>query len=393
MIAPVSPAWPGRGAIGVCDLADEMSDEISEEIPMGTPSTRAPAEDVWTGRHDGDGPEFARWHQVVRVLDQESRAGAPIDPASGAAINPATDAAINPSTGPSTGPATGAPRIALVGFASDEGVRRNQGRPGAAQGPTALRRALAPLALHRDLSIVDAGDVVVEGGDLESAQAVLGQVVAGLLDAGHLVVVLGGGHESAYGSALGRASSVRLAPRRVGVLNLDAHFDLRDAPQATSGTPFAQMAGDDEAAGRDFIYAALGINRDANTAALFAAADALGGRYLLDSECQPSRSEETSAFVAGFLDGVEAVHLSVDLDVLPAAAAPGVSAPAAFGVPLEVLLAVGELVAASGTLAVVDIVELCPPLDQDGRTARAAARLISSLVHALPRTYPIDADR
>lgn len=347
--------------MGVCDLADEMSDEISEEIPMGTPSTRAPAEDVWTGRHDGDGPEFARWHQVVRVLDQESRAGAPIDPA------------------------TGAPRVALVGFASDEGVRRNQGRPGAAQGPTALRRALAPLALHRDLSIVDAGDVIVEDGDLESAQAVLGQVVAGLLDAGHLVVVLGGGHESAYGSALGRASSVQLAPRRVGVLNLDAHFDLRDAPQATSGTPFAQMAGDDEAAGRDFLYAALGISQDANTAALFAAADALGGLYLLDKDCQPSRSEGTAAFVAGFLDGVEAVHLSVDLDVLPAAVAPGVSAPAAFGVPLEVLLSVGERVAASGRLAVVDIVELCPPLDQDGRTARAAARLISSLVHALPR--------
>lgn len=78
------------------------------------------------------------------------------------------------------------------------------------------------------------------------------------------------------------------------------------------------------------------------------------------------------------------MHLSIDLDVLPAAVAPGVSAPAAYGVPVEVLEAVCRRVAESGRLRVLDIVELCPRLDIDGRTAKTAARLVTTCVHASP---------
>jgi formiminoglutamase len=62
--------------------------------------------------------------------------------------------------------------------------------------------------------------------------------------------------------------------------------------------------------------------------------------------------------------------------VLPAWIAPGVSAPASFGVPLEVVQHVCDRVSASGKLALVDVAELNPPLDIDRRTARVAARLI-----------------
>ena len=68
---------------------------------------------------------------------------------------------------------------------------------------------------------------------------------------------------------------------------------------------------------------------------------------------------------------------------VPAAVAPGVSAPAALGVPLEVVLAVCERVARAGLPMVVDVVELCPRLDIDGRTPRAAARLIAAIAHEL----------
>jgi len=66
--------------------------------------------------------------------------------------------------------------------------------------------------------------------------------------------------------------------------------------------------------------------------------------------------------------------------VLPAAIAPGVSAPAAYGVPLETIQFVCDTVAASGKLAVCDIAELNPAFDIDNRTARTAARLIHRLV-------------
>ena len=92
--------------------------------------------------------------------------------------------------------------------------------------------------------------------------------------------------------------------------------------------------------------------------------------------------ERVAAFVEEFLDRADVVHLSVDLDVLPAAVAPGVSAPAGFGVPLHVVHAVCRQVADSGRAALLDVVELNPRFDADGRTARTAARLITTVVHA-----------
>jgi len=73
----------------------------------------------------------------------------------------------------------------IVGFGSDEGVRRNQGRTGAAHAPKELRRALAGLPAKLALaSLADAGDVVCDDGDLEAAQAELAHVVSEVLAGG-----------------------------------------------------------------------------------------------------------------------------------------------------------------------------------------------------------------
>src|SRR5690625_7090679 len=75
---------------------------------------------------------------------------------------------------------------------------------------------------------------------------------------------------------------------RWGVLNLDAHFDLREEERPTSGTPFAQIAAAEREAGRALDYAVLGIAESSNTAVLFERARALGVRWMTDLE----RSEE-----------------------------------------------------------------------------------------------------
>ena len=311
-----------------------------------------PAVDVppqpWTGRFDGDGPEHRRWWQAVHPCD------------------------------PAAPPPAGATPVALVGFASDEGVRRNKGRTGAAAAPAAIRKALGPLAFHLDRIVSDAGDVVVDGEALEAGQERLGSLVTALLDAGNLTVVLGGGHETAYASYLGASASAAVrGGQRLGVLNLDAHFDLRDESIPSSGTPFLQMARAEADAGRDFRYAVVGISEPNNTQVLFDTADKLGVRYLLDEDCEADRVRE---FVAGFLADVDALYLTIDLDVLPAAVAPGVSAPAAYGVPLAVISAVCRQVAQSGKLLHLDVAELNPAFDIDGRTAKTAARLLDTLL-------------
>ena len=332
-------------------------------------------ESPWAGRHDGDGPEHARWHQMVQVVAP----GADGTAADGSAADERT-------------PDPAAPHVALLGFRSDEGVRRNRGRIGAADGPAALRRALAPLALHGPLArgevgLHDLGDAETVGEDLEGGQAAAATLTAHALDraGSRLAVVLGGGHETAWSSYSGLMGS-GFGPRAGqswGVLNLDAHFDLREEPRPTSGTPFAQMAAAEQAAGRDLHYAVLGIAEPSNTGALFAAAQELGVRWWTDEQCLSAGADGIREFVADFAAGLDVLYLTIDLDVLPAATAPGVSAPAAYGVPLPLIAAAVSAAAGSGKLALLDVVELNPSLDIDGRTARAAARLIDDAVRGV----------
>ncbi|MFO1406240.1 MAG: formimidoylglutamase [Steroidobacteraceae bacterium] len=308
---------------------------------------------AWTGRVDAiDGAAGRRWHQVV----QPAARGA-------------------------------APGVALVGFACDAGVRRNLGRPGAAAGPMELRRALANLAWHGGDArpLYDADDVRCDGDALEQAQRDYASEVATLLGDGHLVVGLGGGHEIAWGTYQGIARALDGDPRlgRLGIVNFDAHLDLRrpEVPdRGTSGTPFLQIAEARAAAGLPFRYLCVGVNPAANTDALLDRAASLGVGLVMDVDCgQPSACDRLVEFVAG----CSAVYLTVCLDVLPASVAPGVSAPAALGVPLDRVIQLVRRVVADcrdgdrpGRLVAADVAELCPPNDEGGRTARTAARIV-----------------
>lgn len=296
---------------------------------------------TWTGRDDGPAPEHARWHSTIAPADASQ------------------------------------PGFALLGFASDEGVRRNQGRPGAVDGPAAIRAALGSMAVHHDIPLFDGGDVSVVDGDLDTAQQRYGQVLTGLLQQGKLTVGLGGGHEITWASYLGVRGAFPDA--RLGIINLDAHFDNRPGEQATSGTGFAQVMAAE--AGQPTLVSAMGIAEAANTADLFNRARQTGIGWITDDRWITYPSEAGRA-VAQLIDEVDVLYLTIDLDVLPAAVAPGVSAPAAYGVPLPLVSAVIDHVAASGKLVHADIAELNPNVDRDNATAAVAARFVDRLTTA-----------
>ncbi|WP_144792986.1 formimidoylglutamase [Kocuria palustris] len=307
---------------------------------------------TWSGRSDGPGDEHRRlWSSII----------GPASPDEAARSATAADA-----------------DAALLGFRSDEGVSRNAGRVGAAEGPDALRAALGALALQQPLSLYDAGDVMTQGEDLEGGQAEVGRQLAALRRDCGLTGLLGGGHESAWASYLGLAEEFR--GRRLGILNLDAHFDLRQADRPTSGTPFRQIAEHRAAAGDPFDYRVIGISEPGNTRALFDTARDLGVGWLTDVGSQ--QVEPVVAQVQEFAAQVDGLYLTIDLDVLPACVAPGVSAPAGLGVPAHVILAACSAAAGSGRLRHFDVVELNPSYDVDSRTARTAARLIHEILSA-----------
>ena len=309
----------------------------TETAPLYTP----PA--AWSGRNDGPGPEHARWHSIIRPVQQDSPAG-----------------------------------IALLGFASDEGVERNGGRQGAAAGPAALRKALGGLAVHDELSLFDAGTITTQETDLEGAHAELSSQVKTLIEAGHLTIILGGGHETAFGSHHGLFKAQGPAQ----IINLDAHFDLRSDSRATSGTPFLQIS---QLVGpEDFDYSVVGISKPNNTAALFHTAHQLGVHITFDEELAELNVKEAADLARELVrkSPHERIHLSIDMDVLPADQAPGVSAPAALGVSFDRIRAIAVAIAATGNLALVDIVEINPRFDQDNRTAKLGARLINDIAVA-----------
>ena len=297
---------------------------------------------LWTGRDDGFGKE--RWYQLITPLQ-------PSSPAS----------------------------VAILGVASDTGVIRNHGREGAAAGPEILRRHLANLACHSGTPIYDAGNLYCVQDDLETLQTEQANKLCQLMEKNHFPLVIGGGHEIAYGTFCGLESflSKNHKSDTIGIINLDAHFDLRHAKYATSGTPFLQIANHCQEHGRAFNYLCLGINETANTATLFETAKQLNVQYLRDDEMNSWQLQQIEEKISQFIQSCETIYLSIDLDVLPASTAPGVSAPASRGVPLEIiewlLKAIKKLSAHRFKLA--DIAEYNPKYDIDGRTARVAARL------------------
>lgn len=278
-----------------------------------------------------------------------------------------------------------APGVAVLGFACDEGVRRNHGRIGAAEGPVALRKMLSNLPVMDDAPLYDAGTIACTDGDLEAAQARYADALAALLDGGHLPVGLGGGHEIAYASYLGLAKHLGARRPRVAIVNLDAHFDLRRQDQGSSGTPFLQAIEHARVVGLPLDYLVYGISAAANTRVLFETADALGVHYVRDDALGVLDVPQRLAELKDKLAGVDAIYLTIDIDGLPHAMAPGVSAPAARGVPMEVVEPLLDVVAATGKLRLVDVAELSPPLDRDNVTARVAARLIHRVAHAAMR--------
>src|SRR6478735_3262399 len=144
-----------------------------EKWPIDLSCYRAP--ELWAGRDDGSEQDVQRWHQRIRLVDLSSE------------VPPVLQ--------------SGQQGFALLGFACDEGVRRNQGRVGAAEGPPIFRQACASLPVHfaKDTVLIDAGDIICENSELESSQAALTQTVSQLMRSGYQTLLIGGGHEIVYG--------------------------------------------------------------------------------------------------------------------------------------------------------------------------------------------------
>jgi arginase len=211
------------------------------------------------------------------------------------------------------------------------------------------------------------------------------------LAAGAMPLVLGGDHALAAGSIAGAASHLAAKGGRLGAIWIDAHGDLNTPATSRSGNvhgmPMAALLGHGDRA----MSSIAGAN-----AALRASDVALVGvRDLDDSEKAHVRKWNLATFTMRALDerGVRAVMeeaiaiasrdtagiwLSFDVDVIDPDEAPGVGTPVPGGMTYREAHLALEMLADTGKLVGLDIVEVNPVLDERNRTAEIARELILS---------------
>ncbi|MBC8144893.1 MAG: formimidoylglutamase [bacterium] len=275
------------------------------------------------------------------------------------------------------------PLIAIIGVPQDIGVERNGGRVGASEAPDAIRRWLYRMSTYdietaRSIAtgaVIDLGNINCDGS-LEDIHERLSAVVETVCKHGVVPVVLGGGHDITYATITGAARAVGA----VGVVNIDAHLDVRPVvTERNSGTPFRMLIDEGMLVPTSFIE--LGIQSFANAAEHARWLLERGGRIITLDEIRVRGFAKTfSTAWQSVSTGEQHVYGSLDIDGVRSADAPGVSASMPDGLSAEDLLHAARQLGRKSATVGLDIVEVNPKYDRDNITAKLAAHAVARFV-------------
>lgn len=274
--------------------------------------------------------------------------------------------------------------MAIVGYECDEGVRRNLGRIGAKNGPRAFREKLGKLPIHfSNKTIADVGNVVCDDDNMEATQNDLSTIIYQLISNHILPIAIGGGHDIAYGNFKGIEKFLSTSQgKKLGIINFDAHFDLRPVEQqANSGTPFNQILTNKQHYKFDVSYMAIGIQQQSNTKELYDIAKKNEVSFIDITDCKDAAMNQIKEQVTGFVDSVDYLYLTIDLDGFSSAYVTGVSAPSPLGFSPDFVFELLLYLLRTKKIISIDIAELNPRFDEHQLTANLAARLVDFMVN------------
>ncbi len=312
---------------------------------------KRPNKEYWYGRVDDDEDyESFRWHQHIKLIDLSS------------------SEKIVPNS------------YIIIGYEVDEGITRNKGRNGAKYAPNLIRASLSNKSCSFDQKIVvyDGGNVWCINEDVEAAQATLSLLVEKVLNANAFPIVLGGGHDVAYGSVSGISRSLDESDS-LGIINFDAHFDNRPYTKSTSGTMFRQIYDDFKLQGRAFNHLTIGVQKSANTISLFKNIEEIGSNYILARDIVANNSYHNVDVIKKFLSRNDHIYITICCDVFASSFAPGVSSPQPLGVNAENFMEFFKIILDSKKVICLDIAEASPELD----TSNITISLVSLIVYTL----------
>ncbi len=303
----------------------------------------------------------------------------------------------------------------LLGYPDDEGIRLNEGRPGAALGPDRIRKffyKMTPFKIptKKFPLLIDLGNLIEEGPLAFRHEQALGGAKQ-IFNSHHRLLTLGGGHDYGFpdSAAFVEFCLEKLPHRRPLVLNFDAHLDVRPPQKGFhSGTPFFRLL-DKYSSQIDFVEVGIqpqcnspqhrkwALDRGAHIIPL-STVEADGLQLALQTvlaplnapnlpasspnspanfpASSPANSEiQSPPLGVSFLEKPP-LWISLDIDSFNNSEAPGCSQSFATGLKISELIKVIPYLLSCFNLKGLGIYEVSPPLDQDDRTSRLAALIL-----------------
>jgi arginase len=292
--------------------------------------------------------------------------------------------------------------VHLMGVPMDLG----SGRRGVDMGPSAIRIAgVAQRLTELGHKVVDEGDIVIKNmeelkvgnerarylAEIARASAIIARKTDRIMGLGHFPLVLGGDHSIAIGTISGIAAFARGQGAKVGVIWIDAHGDINTPDTSPSGNihgmPLAVLLG--YGAAELTSIGAPGPKLDPANVALVGirSLDAGEKKRLKETGAQVHTMSDIDRHgvhrvmkkaISQAADGTDFVHVSMDLDAVDPAVAPGVGTPVKGGLDYREAHLVMEVIADVGIMTSLELVEVNPILDNRNASAEFAVELVQS---------------
>ncbi len=277
------------------------------------------------------------------------------------------------------------PGLVLAGYPDDEGIKINNGRPGAHLGPQHVREQLyrmTPGFKKSTRPLYELGNLNTPSLDLLSRHEFVKNTSYEYLKKGHRWVSIGGGHDYGYpdGSAFLKHTSTQ--GQKPLILNFDAHLDVRPSESGlSSGTPFYRLYNDETS----FDLAQIGIQPQCNSLNHYSWCKERGAKIIEFNSIQDSPLNCTEFILKElqpWLEKKRPTFISVDIDCFSSSVAMGCSQSWPNGFTAEMFFPLFKALLSHLDVISLGIYEVSPPLDLDDRTSKLAAQIIYSYMNA-----------
>ena len=234
------------------------------------------------------------------------------------------------------------------------------------------------MRLKEQLGLVDIGDFTIYPQDLKKTSESVSDGVHQVLRRGGFPVLLGGDHYLTYPAFEGfaRAMAERIDSVRLGHVHIDSHTDFRDQyagfGKYNHGTSVRRISENSAIEYKNMAW--VGLNGNILDADIYRIYKDHGLKMVSASDIRDRGiAEAITDAVDTAADGADAIYVSIDIDVVDAAFAPGTGVPVFEGISARDFLVATETLSRYKVIGALDLCEVSPPFDPTERTAYLAA--------------------